>query len=236
MRIQFWSVAAYMAAALPAAVTQAATTVEWTVVGSMTPSSCAMQLGDGGKVNIGTVSSATVRTWLAAPDFPDSYYKSSIRQLMLTVDCPSPTKMALSFVDNRSATVLQPLSTTSFGLGRHVFSGMVSNIGEYQVSMNGLQIRTSTGSTLMSPAVRLLANGVANSGSVWARATGDADIHIQPSKSLGFAANSGASAPDFLMNIVGPLDFSILLHRPVVNGATTDINLDGAATVTLTII
>lgn len=91
----------------------AASSVDLSVVGTITPSACTPILSNNGLVDHGKIS---------AQDLPDFGYKVLPKAtLQLEVTCSAPTMMAIKITDNRAGTAIPSYSgdeeVSHFGLG-----------------------------------------------------------------------------------------------------------------------
>ncbi|QHI98724.1 DUF1120 domain-containing protein [Xylophilus rhododendri] len=232
----FAAAALLMAAGLGAQA-QARSSTGWTVIGTITPSPCVLTLSGGGVADFGPISTGTIKTWPVETN-PQRYSgldANVVRSLDLHVGCTSPTRFALSFVDNRAGTVSGPAGQGySYGLGSYTSpSGPVENIGRYVVSFTKLVVKATTSADAIAPQGAFLTDGAATAASTWTRATGNDDIFLPSGKSLGFTSLPVDTAPGALADVSGPIDFSFEPLQAVVDGATSDILLDGSATITL---
>ncbi len=100
----------------------AASSVDMTVKGLITPSACTPALSKGGAVELGKVSAKDLKldeaTWL-----PDQF-------LALSVTCDAPTLMALEPLDNREGSAFDPTNLEKFGLG---LNNGVEKIGDIEL-------------------------------------------------------------------------------------------------------
>jgi hypothetical protein len=206
------------------------------VGGTVTAPVCSLTLAGGGAATFGTVG-RPLTGWTTLSTTPARYAvpNSKKQTVALTVSCPAPTKMALAMQDNRAATVVAPAnSVANFGLGTYTPAGGTAvNIGNFYVDYTGLQVSSTVGGTAAAPAAKLLTAGTATSASTWTAATGTLATYLPTSQSLGFAATAGATTPDSLASIAGNLVIAVELSKATVDNATSDITLDGNATITL---
>jgi len=203
------------------------------VTGTIRPSTCSVTLGNGGIADYGIMGSATVKAWSVAAD-PIRYYDAAFKPVPMMINCPAPTKFALSFVDNRAGTVDTTVNIHYFGLGTHTIAGgTTKNIGLYYINHQNLKVRNSLSAALNSPGKLFVTTGVASPSSTFRPATGVETVGIIPADSLAFSATGAASAPEALVEVSGDLLFNIQPLKDTVDNATTDIVLSGSATLTL---
>lgn len=214
-----------------------AQTATLTVTGTTAVPVCTFILGSGGVADFGTLTAAAVQAWQVAPS--PSRYVSSVamaKTLTLSVDCPTPAKVAISFIDNKAATASPSASSSivSFGLGIYTPAGRAAtNIGRYYLAYGNLTVRATPTDTAVAPAMKLLTTGVATASSTWHMAVGEEDRYVIPGRPVGFGLAATALTPDSLSTISGDLIVYFEPLTEVVNSATTVINLDGSATATL---
>ncbi|QHI98725.1 DUF1120 domain-containing protein [Xylophilus rhododendri] len=209
----------------------------WSVAGTITPSPCVLTLTGGGVADFGPLSTATVKAWPVKSD-PARYSgidANVSRSMNLSVSCTSSTRFALSFVDNRAGTMSGPAGQGySYGLGGYAPPGEpVVNIGRYVVNFSNLYVGRSPGDSLSKFKAAFLADGAATPSSTWTQATGLDAVYLPAGKSLGFTADAFDTAPGALARVLGGLVFMFEPLKAVVDGATSDMSLDGSATITL---
>jgi len=71
---------------------------------------------------------------------------------------------------------------------------------------------------------------------VWVPANGAEKTHFVTDKAVSYSGIASSQAPTAITDIMGDIIFGLVLSAEVVNGANSDIVLDGSATVTLNII
>ena len=114
------------------------------VIGTITPSACTPQIGDGtGVIDFGETSVGMLPA--------TGSYALAAKSVPVTVTCDSVASVAMSFVDNRADSVAvhtdEPTTaSTAFGLGK---AGAI-NIGSYGLSIVNFQGDASAGDVLMS--------------------------------------------------------------------------------------
>lgn len=86
----------------------AASSVDLTVRGLITPSACEPSLSGGGNVEIGKISAKDLNA--------DTHTRLPDQTVQLTVTCDAATLMAIEPKDNRAGSAFNP-SNTNFGLG-----------------------------------------------------------------------------------------------------------------------
>ena len=227
----------FFVSAILSAVSVHAQTATLTVTGTLAVPVCTFTLGSGGIANFGSLSAAVVQSWQVAPS--PSRYVSAVavaKTVTLAVDCPTPAKFAISFIDNKASTASPPasFSIVRFGLGMYTpVSRAATNIGSYYLAYSNLTVKATPADTAAAPAVKLLTTGVATASSTWHKAVGEEGIYVIPGRPVGFGVAATALTPDSLSNINADLVVYFEPLTEVVNSATTVINLDGSATATL---
>jgi type 1 fimbria pilin len=199
----------------------------------ITPAPCTITVGNGGLNDWGNLTREALVSRGTIYTLPTN------KLMMLSVNCPSPTKLSLSVTDNRAATALaaHPLDPTLradmlFGLGTQ--NG--SRIGAATLNIDRLQIKTSSAGAGIPLLKTFVTNGVATSPSTWAPATSSDERYFATSKSITFADTVNATTPAALTDIFGPVLVQAFLDKSLVDSATSDIVLDGSGTITLTIL
>ena len=216
-----------------------AQTASVTVSGSITPGTCTMSLGGGGAAAFGKLDRTTVKSWPIA-GVPARFLSPTPQNVSLLVNCSTPTKMAIRVTDNRAATASPGITTdpASYGLGTYTApGGTAQNIGIFAIDHSDLKIKATTAATAAAPAVTLISAGLATATSTWAAATaaapGNPVVNFLSAYSFGFSTSAAAATPDSLVSIAGNLKVSIQPIVTVVDSSTTNIVLDGSATVSL---
>lgn len=132
MNTKMLTLAAALLAASASASADESATLE--VTGTITPPPCTIVLGNGGKVDFGTIASEE----LGAED-PT---KLTAKTLSLNVTCPGATKFAISATDQNSSSLVEDAVTVAksgatkdqaFGLG----SEDGQKVGAYVISLTG---------------------------------------------------------------------------------------------------
>jgi hypothetical protein len=208
-----------------AALAAQAQSVGFSVVGTISPSSCTLSLGHGGVNDFGNLSKASLPFSTAH----GAYTPVSPAVMPLSVVCPAPTKFALAFTDNRDGTAIRTPEVPEerhFGLG--TYNG--KNIGNVRFYAGRFQIKKTAEGARQSPGRWLETTGVAGSNSSW---SGTSSVYFPKGKSIVFTASATATAPDALTEIYGEVSVGVNLDKSLVDAATSDIRLDGSGTVTL---
>ncbi|HWT67594.1 MAG TPA: DUF1120 domain-containing protein [Pseudomonas sp.] len=127
----------YAAMISAAPITQAASSTDLSVTGSITPSACTPNLSDGGIADYGKILARDLNQ-NADTALPQ-------RELTLSVQCEGATRVALLSVDNRADS---NDSNATFGLGK--ING-TQNIGMYMLNMHTALADGAVAQTVKSP-------------------------------------------------------------------------------------
>ncbi|WP_237885314.1 DUF1120 domain-containing protein [Pseudomonas sp. PGPR40] len=200
----------YIAAAVffvGAANVKAASGVDLTVKGVITPAACVPQLSNSGVVDHGKIS------------IKDLNYETTLPEvtLQMSVSCDASTLFAIQSTDNREGTAasLYP-SPSLFGLG---LSADNQKLGSYLLTMDNV-----------------LADGIAHplvesfNGTTWFSAS--AGTAWQPGwmRTVGARGSSGTT-PVAVQNLVSDVVIATTIKKPTMT--TEEIPLDGSATLSI---
>lgn len=224
-----------MVAMMSAQAQTVANTAELLVKGRIIPAPCGLVLTGGGLADFGDLPKAVVKNWpivgignLARYESPAGQTKS----VPLAVHCDSPAKFALVFVDNRITTVV-PATFERFGLGQYTAPGSAAvPIGSYFLNYDSFVAQATIGGALTRPFTRLINNALPGS-TLWTTATGGQTTFISSGKSLAFAIAAATNIPQSLTAVSGDLVVSVGPLQALVDAASTVIEFNGSATVTL---
>lgn len=207
----------------------AASSAGWTVTGTITPSACNVTVSGTGAFDFGTTAAATVVATGVKSHIGTEYYLMGERYATVDVTCPSPTKFALHFVDAKAGTEMFGDWAGRWGLGT---SGSLK-IGSYNLNPSAaMQGTTTVGGTAANISTALKADGVASGSSTWASWDG----YFYPNASYVFSTAPGATSAESLVNLSIPMLVKAHVNANVVNGATTDVNLNGAGTISIVLL
>ncbi|MCU1717133.1 DUF1120 domain-containing protein [Pseudomonas sp. 5P_3.1_Bac2] len=187
----------------------AASTADLKVAGTIIPAACTPVFSGGGTVDFGKIS---------AKDLSPTKLTALPRKFFTwTISCSAPTRIALSFKDNR------PLLISSFDFNP-TNKPLGQNIGIYYL----YQERQET-----------LADGVAvdtiassDSGAVWNKPT-SALIHRDANWLFSFA-NKDTLTPTAFKNLSGKIRLDMEVRKTNDLDITKEIPIDGLATMTVT--
>lgn len=211
-----------------AAQVHAASTADLTVVGSVVPIACAVSLGGNGIVNYSTLAKSTVQGYVAVGT---AAYTLPAKNVPLTVTCDSALPIALQWTDNRPGTkpAIDTRDSFYFGLG---LTAANAQIGAYSIGYTALRVNFNNASTAVPPGANLVRP--INTTAAWTQANlvGENTL-FTPAKLLTFASTSLLTVPTPIAAISGSIAIQPYLSKTLIDAMTTEIKLDGAATLTL---
>jgi hypothetical protein len=189
----------------------AASTVDLTVKGTITPIACTPGLSNNGLVDYGKISykdlSADKRTQLH-----DKY-------LDFTIQCNGPARFALMMRDNRDGSAIVN-SEIYYGLN-HDNSG--NKIGLYSLNFDPTQ-------TVVDDLSQVFRTDSTTGGVAWSTSN-SRPIPIGARSYLGFTDVAGSSAgPIFIQNLSSRVTVETVISPTSELDVSTDIQLDGSAT------
>ncbi|MBI6906832.1 DUF1120 domain-containing protein [Pseudomonas sp. SIMBA_059] len=183
----------------------AASSVDLSVTGKITPAACTPILSNGGLVDHGKVSVQDLKP-RGNTQLPDA-------TLTLEVNCEASTTLAIKVTDNRSGTVSYNNGTASFfGLG---LAANDKKIGWYEVRMNNA---TADGE------LREMIESV--DGSTWLYA----GTHWQPDWMRALNGASGSYAPLPMQTFKADLAIATWITDKTTLPVAEEILIDGSAT------
>jgi len=210
--------AALTSTLLASALTHAATTTELKVTGVIRPAACTPSFTGGGTVDYGVIPpntlSATAPTVLAEKTIPFS------------VTCDAATKVAVRAIDNRKASVAPGVLATvgawatdkfAFGLG----STAGKKIGAYKIRMP--QSSFTADGTTPDLIVDL------NNDGTWAK-SGYGNLFSNGTARISFAT-AGTIVPGSYKTMTGVIGVHAVIDKTSNLDLTSDVNLDGSATI-----
>jgi len=204
----------------------AAETAVMKVQGKLTNSSCTPELSNGGTVDYGTISLAS----LSATDIN----QLGKRDFTLTITCVTPTKIAFSTTDDRNGTapLVKVINGRNYGgdvvdgdklFGVNKTAGGV-NIGNYSIYVNedSMQIDGNRGFLIYS----------SDNGSSWGN-LGVGEILYNRNRIATVAASTQNVAPVAFTTAVIPMTTALAIQGTDTLAITDDTPIDGQATFTL---
>ncbi|WP_248731099.1 DUF1120 domain-containing protein [Pseudomonas sp. MWU13-2517] len=189
----------------------AASSVDLTVKGTITPSSCTPSLSQGGKIDYGKIAAKDLNqtTWTELPKVT----------LQAAVDCEAPTLFALVTQDNRPARPV-PISPELYGLGVTTHNEL---IGGYY-----LDIRQPP----LADGVPITPLKSVDGGQTWKG--GDIVTPWAPDTFTGFGdRSSGQVAPIPIQVLTFNIEVWPLLMPAKDLTLTEEVSIDGSATLEL---
>nr|WP_314567665.1 DUF1120 domain-containing protein [uncultured Pseudomonas sp.] len=186
----------------------AASSVDLSVKGLITPSTCTPTLSQGGLVDYGKLSasslSADVSTWLAKVT------------LQLRVDCEADTLFALRGIDNRAGTAH---TDDGYGYGLGLINGN-QKLGTYLLTVNN--------SVSQGRVLRHLTSG--NGGESWVDLVLAA--FLSSHQLLAYrTGESGVPTPTALSNVTSDLNIRASIAPASGLTLTEEVALDGSASI-----
>ncbi|MGN7744346.1 DUF1120 domain-containing protein [Pseudomonas sp. 22526] len=197
-----------------------ASSIEIKVTGTIIPTACTPTLAGGGTIDYGTFGSADV----SQTDFTLLPEKN----IAFSIVCNAPTKVALKAVDNRANTRVlgvvkkvggSPTDFSNFGLG----SAAGKNIGGYVMRVTADSFTADSASVKSTFSV--------DSGTTWGSST-FGTLTNDGSTILSWSATSGG-APVAFTSLSGNLFLQAVLNKGSDLALTSDVSLDGSATLEL---
>ncbi|NVZ22922.1 DUF1120 domain-containing protein [Pseudomonas costantinii] len=189
----------------------AASTVELTVTGLITPMACTPVLSSGGLVDFGKISQKDLNQATGT--------RLPLKYLTLTVSCNAPGRYALRMRDNRDGTA-HVNSEIYYGLGLD-HSG--NKLGVYSVSFDPKQ-------TVVDDLPQIYGTESTTGGLAW-RTSNTNPIDIGSRSLLGFTDVVGSTAgPSAVQNLSSTLKLEAVINAKQNLDLSTDTPMDGSAT------
>lgn len=183
----------------------AASTVDLTVKGIITPNACTPSLSSGGVIDHGKMSAkdlnATQITLLPKVT------------LQMTVTCDAPVIFALKATDNRIGSG----SGSGFGLG---FINGTQKLGSYSLTLG------ANGSPPQADGETVQAIGSFDNGVTWERWNS-----FETGTYLSVATLADANTPRATQQLVTPVAYSGYINRTDGLDLSNEVNIDGSATI-----
>ncbi|NVZ14021.1 MULTISPECIES: DUF1120 domain-containing protein [unclassified Pseudomonas] len=183
----------------------AASTVDLTVKGIITPNACTPSLSSGGVIDHGKMSAKDL--------YPDRIYPLPKVTLQMTVTCDAPVIFALKATDNRIGSG----SGSGFGLG---FINGTQKLGSYSLTLG------ATGSPPQADGETVQAIGSFDNGVTWERWNS-----FETGTYLSVATLADASIPRATQQLVTPVAYSGYINRTDGLDLSNEVNIDGSATI-----
>lgn len=179
----------------------AASTVDITVTGRLTPHACSIELSDEGTVDHGKIPARSLN--------PDEFTVLPGRSLELSVHCNSPMLFALVGIDNRADSSLAP--DYFYGLGRNI------HVPAERLGSVALSYRNPVGD-----AQPMQALASRNNGETWGP-----DPNAYPNVYMGFAL-PGDRQPDFISQLITQLRVDTAINFSQYLTLDQEVPLDGS--------
>ncbi|TFY90171.1 DUF1120 domain-containing protein [Pseudomonas nabeulensis] len=190
---------------------QAASTVELTVTGLITPMACTPVLSGGGLVDFGKISQKDLNQATGT--------RLPLKYLTLTVSCNAAGRYALRMRDNRDGTA-HVNSEIYYGLGLD-HSG--NKLGVYSVSFDPKQ-------TVVDDLPQIYGTESTTGGVAW-RTSNTNPIDVGSRSLLGFTDVIGSVAgPSAIQNLTSTLKLEAVINAKQNLDLSTDTPMDGSAT------
>lgn len=195
-------------AALPAT---AASTVDLSVTGRITPTACTPLLSSGGLIDYGKISQQDLNL--------ERGTRLPIKQLQVSIGCNAPSRFALRMRDNRDGTATVN-SEIYYGLGLD-HSG--NRIGLYSMSFDPRH-------TLVDSTATVFGTESTTGGLAWRTANLN-PIDISANSYLGFTDIQGSTAgPSAIQELVSTVKVEAVINARQNLDLSRDTPLDGSAT------
>ncbi|OFS31490.1 hypothetical protein HMPREF3069_29050 [Achromobacter xylosoxidans] len=197
-----------------------AQSIDVRVIGTITPAACIPTLAGGGVVDYGNIAAATLNQ-TAATALPS-------RAVAFSITCDAPTRVALRAMDNRASSavpgIIQIVSPgltefSAFGLG----VGAGKNIGAFalQLEPGGITLDGSSAITNMASA---------DGGATWSGPFGG---YARKDGRIMSWATTGSTVPTAFTTMAGTLAVHTVIDKAGNLDLSTDVVLDGLATLEL---
>ena len=190
---------------------QAASTVELTVGGLITPMACTPVLSGGGLIDFGKISRQDLNQSTGT--------RLPLKSLTLTVSCNAPGRYALRMRDNRDGTA-HVNSEIYYGLG---LDSAGNKIGVYSVKFDP---RKS-----VADALPVIYGTESTTGGLAWRTSNSNPIDIGSRSLLGFTEVAGSNAgPSAIQNLTSTLTLEAVINARQNLDLSVETPIDGSAT------
>ncbi|MCU6669793.1 DUF1120 domain-containing protein [Enterobacteriaceae bacterium H4N4] len=222
-----------LAATLACANVNAATTATMTVSGSFIPAACNAELSNSGAVDYGTMNHSMLETASSG----NTLVQLNHKKITLTVNCDAATTIGVIAQDNRSASKVALSSTTFIDdyIGKSDLSttGAVFGLGTVGSAKIGAYALTAVpeDSSADGEAVSIIIKDT-DSGNVWKSADAGGLFYPDGTR-IVTVAEKGKIAPLAFTEMVMPLEIAPAVQTKGVLGASSEVVLDGNATLSL---
>lgn len=208
-----------MAAVILAATTGAfAQSADFGLTGTITPGACTISI-PGGIVNLGALTKAAVMAWPT----DGTVYTVPAQPSPVAITCPTATRLGLAFVDN-NAGAAPVLGNVTDPIQFGIKNGTTPGLGGFITLLSTLTVDGGApAGFLHSPTGTTAWNGT----DLFTPGT------VLPGNTYGFKTNAASTVPDTVTNIGANFTFWPFLKKSVVDASTSQITINGNATVSL---
>ncbi|PRA28754.1 DUF1120 domain-containing protein [Pseudomonas poae] len=190
---------------------RAASHVDMSVLGLITPTACTPLLSSGGLIDYGKISRQDLNI--------DKNTRLPVKHLQVSIDCTGHSLYALRMHDNREGSAMVN-SEIYYGLGLDP-SG--NRIGLYSMTFDPTQ-------TLIDIATQAYGTESTTAGVAW-RTSNLNSINIGANSYLGFTDKQGSTAgPAAIRELISRVNIEAVINATQNLDLTTDVALDGFAT------
>ncbi|WLI07833.1 MULTISPECIES: DUF1120 domain-containing protein [Pseudomonas] len=190
---------------------QAASTVELTVGGLITPMACTPVLSGGGLIDFGKISRQDLNQSTGT--------RLPLKSLTLTVSCNAPGRYALRMRDNRDGTA-HVNSEIYYGLG---LDSAGNKIGVYSVKFDPRKT--------VADALPVIYGTESTTGGLAWRTSNSNPIDIGSRSLLGFTEVAGSNAgPSAIQNLTSTLTLEAVINARQNLDLSVETPMDGSAT------
>ncbi|CAM3260695.1 MULTISPECIES: DUF1120 domain-containing protein [Pseudomonas] len=197
-----------LCSALPAL---AASTVDLSVRGKITPTACTPLLSSGGLIDYGKISQQDLNL--------DRGTRLPVKQLQVSIDCNAPSRFALRMRDNRDGTATVN-SEIYYGLG---LDNSGNRLGLYSMTFDPRH-------TLVDSTATVYGTESTTGGTAWRTANLN-PIDIGANSYLGFTDTQGSVAgPSAIQELISTVKVEAVINARQNLDLSSDTLLDGSAT------
>lgn len=197
-----------LCSALPAL---AASTVDLSVRGKITPTACTPLLSSGGLIDYGKISQQDLNL--------DRGTRLPVKQLQVSIDCNAPSRFALRMRDNRDGTATVN-SEIYYGLG---LDNSGNRLGLYSMTFDPRH-------TLVDSTATVYGTESTTGGTAWRTANLN-PIDIGANSYLGFTDTQGSvTGPSAIQELISTVKVEAVINARQNLDLSSDTLLDGSAT------
>ncbi|MFB3305991.1 DUF1120 domain-containing protein [Pseudomonas sp. AMR01] len=198
-----------------------AASIEVRVAGTITPGSCTPTMAGGGTVDYGTIAANQLSQ--------TGYTLLSEKEVGLSISCDAPTKLAVRAVDNRHSSVVPGIlsglgvSFTSDSLNYGLGTASNAKIGGFALLMKP--------GTFTADSVAVYTTSSMNNGTSWLMSLTGGVLNV--TNSLMSWSTKAGGPPIAVTNLSGIISVQAALNKASELNLTSDVSLDGSATLEL---